>query len=140
MAYTGSCLCGRIAFEIEGELAPIQLCHCRQCRKAQGGAFAAVIPVATSAFRFVRGAGSLKPYESSPGKQRCFCAECGSPVFSRRQSLPGVLRVRAGLIDGPLPVRPAWHAHTGSKCDWWPIDDGLLQYAGACVAQEGGAR
>jgi hypothetical protein len=52
-------------------------------------------------------------------------------VLSRRQSLPGVVRVRAGLINESLPVRPAWHAHTESKCNWWPIEDRLPQYKGA---------
>ncbi|HBS15496.1 GFA family protein, partial [Alloalcanivorax venustensis] len=31
-SYTGSCLCGGIAFEVRGPLAPIQVCHCQQCR------------------------------------------------------------------------------------------------------------
>jgi hypothetical protein len=128
MAYTGSCLCGSVRFHVEGQLQPIQVCHCRQCRKAQGGPFATVIPVAASAFRFVAGEHLLKSYESSPGKQRCFCVNCGSPVFSRRQSQPDVLRVRAGSINEPLDVRPAWHAWVGSSCNWWPIEDGLPQY------------
>ena len=131
MAYTGSCLCGGVSFRIEGELEPIQVCHCRQCRKAQGGPLVTVVPVAASAFRLLSGEELLEAYESSPGKQRLFCSACGSPVLSRRHSLPGVVRVRAGLIDGPLPVRPAWHAHTGSKCNWWAIEDGLPQYEGA---------
>ena len=133
MAYTGSCLCGGLRFQIEGELEPIQLCHCQQCRKAQGGPFAAVIPVATSAFRFVAGEHLLRSYESSPGKLRCFCGNCGSPVYSRRRSLPGIVRVRAGLINEPLKVKPVWHAYTGSKCNWWPIEDGLAQYEKAHV-------
>lgn len=128
MAYTGSCLCGGVRFEIDGELEPIQVCHCLQCRKAQGGPFATAIPVAATAFRFIRGEQLLKSYESSPGKQRLFCGHCGSPVFSRRQALPGVVRVRAGLINEPLEVRPASHAHVGSKCNWWPIEDALPRY------------
>jgi hypothetical protein len=133
MEYSGSCLCGRVSFRIEGELEPIQVCHCQQCRKAQGGPLVTVIPVAAPAFTFVNGEELLRSYESSPGKQRLFCSECGSPVLSRRQSLSGVVRVRAGLINEPLPVRPAWHAHTESKCNWWPIEDGLPQYKGAYV-------
>ena len=128
MGYTGSCLCGEIRFRVESELEPIQLCYCQQCRKAHGGAFAAVIPVAVSAFRLLSGEQSLKAYESSPGKERVFCGRCGSPVFSRRPSVPSVVRLRAGLLDEPVPVKPAWHAHTGSKCSWWSIGDGLPQY------------
>jgi hypothetical protein len=96
MAYTGSCLCGGITFRVETELEPIQVCHCAQCRKAQGGPFAAVIPVAASTFKLLSGEHLLKFYESSPGKQRVFCGCCGSPIYSRRQALPAVVRVRAG--------------------------------------------
>ena len=129
MAYTGGCLCGGITYRVESELEAIQVCHCDQCRKAQGGPFATVIPVATSAFRLLGGEHLLKVYESSPGKQRVFCSQCGSPIFSRRQSVPGVVRLRAGLFNEPLPVEPAWHAYTGSKCNWWPIQDELPQYS-----------
>src|SRR5437773_491584 len=128
MAYTGSCLCGGVSFRVEGELEPIQVCHCQQCRKAHGGPFATVVPVAVSAFRFVSGEQLLKSYESSPGKQRVFCSRCGSPVLSRRQALPNVVRVRVGLINESLKVGLAWHAYAGSKCNWWPIEDGAPQY------------
>ncbi len=125
---TGSCLCGDVSFHVEVALEPIQVCYCGQCRKAQGGAFAAVIPVDASAFHLLRGEQSLKVYESSPGKERVFCGRCGSPVYSRRNSLPGVLRLRAGLLDEPVDALPAWHAYTGSKCSWWTIDDELPQH------------
>jgi hypothetical protein len=131
MTYTGSCLCGSVRFRIEGELQPIQVCYCQQCRKAQGGAFAAVVPVAKADFCLLAGEGFLKPFESSPGKERVFCARCGSPVFSRRDALPDVLRVRAGLIDEPLEVGIAWHAHTASKCGWWEIQDDAPRYEAA---------
>jgi hypothetical protein len=129
MRYTGSCLCGEVSFAVDSELEPIQVCHCEQCRKAHGGPFAAVIPVEVSAFRLLSGEGSLKAYESSPGKERVFCSHCGSPIYSRRPALPSVVRIRAGLFDDPISARPAWHAYTGSKCSWWPIDDGLPQHS-----------
>ncbi len=128
MTYTGACLCAGVRFRIEGELAPIQVCHCSQCRKAQGGPLATVIPVRADAFVLLAGAEALTSYESSPGKHRLFCRHCGSPVYSRRDALPDVVRVRAGLINEPIPVALAWHAHTASKCNWWPIDDDLPQY------------
>lgn len=128
-SHTGSCLCGRVTFRIDAELEPIQVCHCMQCRKAQGGPFATNIPVAAAAFHLLSGAESLKVYASSPGKERLFCGHCGSPVYSRRPSLPLVVRVRAGLINEALQVRPSLHMHTHAKCNWWPIDDGLPQFS-----------
>lgn len=126
--YSGNCLCGGIRFRIEAELEPIQVCHCSQCRKAQGTPFATNTPVAEAAFHFVGGAELLTFFESSPGKQRAFCSRCGSPIFSKRDSLPGVLRIRAGLLNEPLSVRPQAHFHTASKANWWAIEDGLPQF------------
>jgi hypothetical protein len=116
----GSCLCGGIRFQISGPLAAIQICHCSQCRKAQGTPFASNIPVERAAFEFLSGEALLQAYESSPGKQRHFCSRCGSPVFSSRNSLPGIVRIRAGLLEEPLGVRVGSEAHTESRCEWWP--------------------
>ena len=128
--HTGSCLCGAVRFEIAGPLAPIQLCHCGACRKAQGSAFGANIPVTTEDFRLLAGEDSLQAYESSPGKERVFCRTCGSPIFSRLTASPGVVRLRAGSLDAPVGAPLAFHIHTASKADWWPIEDDLLQYPG----------
>lgn len=131
MARTGSCLCGAVRFRIDGPLEPVQVCHCHQCQKAQGGAFAAVVPVSTSAFQLLSGKDALRAYASSPGKERVFCCHCGAPVFSRRTAVPDVVRVRVGLFDEPLGVGIAWHAHTGSRCDWWALpEDGAPRFEG----------
>lgn len=131
--HTGQCLCGGVRFRIEGKLEPIQVCHCSQCRRAQGGPFATNIPVAVESFHLLSGAELLNHYESSPGKQRVFCRRCGSPLYSKRETVPGTLRLRAGLIDEPLSARPAFHFYTASKASWWHIDDGLPQFEHAHV-------
>jgi len=127
--YTGSCLCGGIRFEVNAELGPIDICHCQQCRKAQGTAFATNTPVAASALRITGGADLLKAYESSPGKRRHFCSACGSPIYSQRDAKPDVVRIRVGVINEPLNVRPHAHYHTASKCNWWDITDTLPRLA-----------
>lgn len=124
---TGSCLCGSIRFEITGDLPGIQICHCGACRKAQGAPFATNLPVAEADFHFTSGQETLRAYESSPGKQRVFCSQCGSPIFSRAVAVPGVVRVRAGTLDAPVSARPAVHNFVGSKADWWEITDALPQ-------------
>ncbi|WP_332768538.1 GFA family protein [Phenylobacterium sp.] len=121
--HTGSCLCRAVRFEVAGDLAPIQLCHCGDCRKAQGGAFATNIPVATADFTLLSGEGELRAYESSPGKERVFCGRCGGPVFSRLASKPEVVRLRAGTLDEPVEAEIGFHAYVASKASWWPITD-----------------
>ncbi len=128
LQHVGSCLCQGIRFTIAGQLAPIQVCHCGQCRQAQGGPFATNIPVDTSALSFSAGLDLLRRHESSPGKVRAFCSVCGSPVFSERASLPGVVRIRAGLLAEPVHAQLGFHAYTASKASWWPLEDDLPQH------------
>ncbi len=46
---TGSCLCGAVAFEVDGPIAGIGQCHCSLCRKVSGTASNAVFVVASKA-------------------------------------------------------------------------------------------
>ena len=93
----GSCLCGAVRYQIDGELGPVVLCHCSMCRKAQGSAFTANAPVPARAFRIVQGEAALRAYRSSPHKVRVFCATCGSPIYSRRDGADD-LRIRVGSL------------------------------------------
>jgi hypothetical protein len=127
---TGSCLCGTIRYEIRGELGPIVLCHCTQCRKAQGSAFASNTAVKATDFVIVAGAEALAAYESSPGKKRHFCRRCGSPIISTRDAVPGVVRVRIGTLDSPVETPPSAHIFVEFKAAWDEIRDGRPQYAG----------
>ena len=126
--YTGSCLCGGIGYQVSGELKPIQVCHCRQCRKAQGTPFVTNIPVRAGDFSIVSGKELLREYESSPGKVRVFCGNCGSPIFSRRAADLTTVRLRAGSLDQDLPVRAGFHIFAAHKANWWQIEDELPRY------------
>ena len=39
---TGSCLCGQVRYEVEGELGGFVHCHCQTCRKAHGSAISGI--------------------------------------------------------------------------------------------------
>lgn len=124
----GSCLCGAIAYRIAGKLGPITLCHCAQCRKAQGSAFVAAATVRTAEFSLTRGGEVLRRYESSPGKVRAFCANCGSPIYSQRASEAETLRLRVGTLDTPISAKPAAHIWVEGKAEWDEICDAIAQY------------
>lgn len=127
--HAGSCLCGGVRYEIRGAIGPVTLCHCAQCRKAQGSACVAAAPVARADFHLLAGAELLAAWESSPGKERVFCRRCGSPVLSRRAADPDVLRLRVGTLDTPLERRPAAHIWVADKAGWDLIEDSIPQYA-----------
>ncbi|MBB4863164.1 hypothetical protein HNP46_002011 [Pseudomonas nitritireducens] len=129
--HTGGCLCGAVRYEISGELAAIQVCHCSQCRKAQGGPFATNVPVERAAFRLLSGESQLAEYRATPDKQRVFCRTCGSPIYSAREALPEVLRVRAGTLDEPVRTKLEAHYYVESGAGWWPLEDNLPRHGGA---------
>ena len=119
---TGSCLCGGIRFCILGPLDAVQVCHCGQCRKAQGGPFATNIPVARSALQWLAGGHLLRRYESSPGKTRLFCTRCGSHIMAERESQPTVL-LRLGCLDTPITDKPRAHIWRSQAASWYDPAD-----------------
>lgn len=122
---TGSCLCGGVRYEIDGRIGPFGYCHCVTCRKAQGGPFVTGAPVRTKYFRLLSGADLVSEYESSPGKLRCFCRTCGSPLWSRRRADPDELRIRLGLLNEDPGRRPMVHVWLGEKAPWFEVTDDL---------------
>ncbi len=129
---TGSCLCGGIQFTITGPLNPIQLCHCQQCRKAQGAPFASNVPVDVNNLEFTQGQELFGEFESQTreGKYRVFCSRCGSPIMSRLSTKPDVVRVRVGTLDEPFTGKIALHQFVAHKAAWWDIPDDLPQHDG----------
>ena len=123
----GSCLCGNVRYEACGEALGINYCHCRQCRKASGTAFATNAGVARSRFEILEGEDSLAAYATSPGKARRFCRRCGSPIFSESERSPEVVYVRIGTLDDDEGLAPDVHIHVGSKAAWYEIRDELPQ-------------
>jgi hypothetical protein len=127
--HKGSCLCGAIHYEINHEIDSVLLCHCSRCRKANGSAFAANAPVPTKDFRIVQGEAQLSVFRTAEGVQRLFCSVCASPIISRRENAPEVVRLRIGTLDTPLGIKPSAHIFTASKAEWLCIHDDLPQYA-----------
>jgi len=125
--HRGSCLCGSIKYVVHGELGDAVYCHCSRCRKASGTAFAANSAINEAAFEIVSGNEELKTFSTPEGVHRVFCSVCGSPIFGKRDGLPGVLRLRLGSLDTKTDA-PKAHIFVGSKADWDDIHDALPQH------------
>lgn len=124
----GRCLCGGIVYQVDGEFSAIDLCHCSYCRRSSGSAFQSNATVQVAEFRFLSGEDLLREYESSPGKFRCFCSACGSPIYARLPKFPTILRLRMGTLDGDPGSRPQGHYDVASKAPWYTIDGDLPQH------------
>ncbi|TNF97570.1 MAG: GFA family protein [Gammaproteobacteria bacterium] len=126
--YKGGCLCGQVRFEISGNIRNIVYCHCSQCRKAQGSAFATNGIVDITNFNLLSGKSELTGYESSPGQTKYFCKHCGSPIMSKNVTRPNEVRVRLGTIESDIQERPEAHIFVTSKANWEDIFGNIPQY------------
>ena len=126
--FKGSCLCGQIRYEIQGELSDFGYCHCTSCRKASGSAHGANAGLARSNFSLSDPHDSLREYESSPAKFRVFCSNCGSPLYAYLSSTPDLIRVRLGTLDTTFTKHAKAHTFVGDKATWEDISGDLPQF------------
>lgn len=126
MAISGSCLCGTVSYEITGSFETIGHCHCSVCRKSHGAAFTTWGIINPNRFRWTSGVEFVEGYKSSPGRERCFCKKCGSPLVATHSGK--VTEVVLGTVDSDPGVRPSEHVFVGSKAPWYEIADGLPQF------------
>ena len=127
---TGSCLCGNVAFEIDGKIGPIGQCHCSKCRKASGADGNAVCHTAARSLRWLRGSERIKRWYAPQGQpwSSAFCDNCGGPVPYMNKDQK-IFFVPAGCFDDDPGHRGyAAHIFVGSKAPWVTINDGAPQY------------
>jgi len=127
----GSCACGRISYEIRGELiGPVTYCHCWRCRKHSGSSFGTTVGVAAADFVVVSGRDLLSSWESSANVHRFFASCCGSPIYKRDDRTPQVLGFRLGTLDSDPSRKGALHFMTDSLAPWVEICDSLPRRGG----------
>ena len=131
-ALKGSCLCGAVRFSVSQPVTELRACHCVHCQKTSGaaGSVNAVLPA--SAFKITRGTPKRYAAKADSGRtlMRYFCGDCGSPIYSHRETTPETVVVRAGAFDNPPPMTIGTHIWTKSKRPWATIDPSCKQLEG----------
>ena len=121
MSISGSCLCGKVRYEVAGSLGEVANCYCSMCRKAHGAAFATYANVRAEDFRWTAGEAFVSEYAASQNGGRCFCKNCGSLVAARYAGR--IFQITLGTLDDDPGVRPGMHIFVGSKASWYEIAD-----------------
>ena len=123
----GSCLCGNVRYEILGKVGEIVHCHCQTCRKAHGAAFSSVAAVSDNDFR-LNDAGMLSSFESSAGKKRYFCQNCGTQIYAKRENTKHII-LRLGSLDSDPSSSEKAHIWLSQKATWYEVDSKLPQFS-----------
>ena len=131
MNQEGGCACGAVRYKLTAPPLIVHACHCRDCQRLTGTAFATNIwierrcvesngaPLSSTTVA----AGSGKPH------QIFRCAKCATAMWSKYHAAPGdTVLLRAGTLDNPDAVTPDVHIFTQSKQPWVVIPEGAEQY------------
>ncbi len=94
---SGSCHCGAVAFEVEGEIGEVLECNCSMCRRR--GHLHWTVP--RESFHLLRGEEALRTYTFGSGVARhLFCGTCGICSFYVPRSDPDKVSVNLRCVDG----------------------------------------
>lgn len=129
---TGGCLCGAVRFAVSAPVEALRACHCTHCQKSSGAGASVNAVVPGAAFAITRGAPKRYDDRADSGRtlERYFCADCGSPVYSRRAGTTERVVVRAGAFDDSGGMRITSHIWTRSARPWSHIDPACEQLPG----------
>ncbi|MFM2479977.1 GFA family protein [Celerinatantimonas sp. YJH-8] len=100
---SGGCVCGKVQFTVEDDFEHFYFCHCEQCRKMTGSAFATNLFTRPDNIQWTEGQEFIKRYEHPTRTfSQVFCTHCGS-------SLPYVSKSGKALIvpAGSLNTEPS---------------------------------
>jgi hypothetical protein len=119
---TATCRCGQLKAECHGEPVRISACHCLDCQRRSGSAFAAQARFPVDQVQFSGGSTEwVHVGESGSVTDFHFCPHCGSTVWYRGGGLPDLIAVAIGAFADPDFPAPHFSVWEERKHDWVQI-------------------
>ena len=128
---TASCRCGQLRATVTGEPVRMSVCHCLNCKKRSGSAFAAQARWSVGQATFE---GRSKSFEKAGDSGNVatfyFCPDCGSDVYYLiNGKFDDLVAIPLGAFDDPFFFRPDYSVYEGRKYDWLVIaGDGIEHF------------
>jgi hypothetical protein len=123
----GGCMCGAVRYSMQSPPLVVHCCHCTECQRQNGSAFAVNAMIEHDRIEIIRGetvAGHM-PAESGGGQTVHRCGNCGVILWSHYSGAgPAIAFVRAGTLDDPSVCPPDIHIFTRSKQPWVVLPEG----------------
>ena len=125
---TASCRCGQLRATVTGDPVRVSVCHCLNCKKRSGSAFAVqarwpddqvAIEVRSQPFKKISDSGNWAVFH--------FCPDCGSDLFYRNDGpsveakLADLVAIPLGAFDDPFFLTPRFSVWESRKPDWIAI-------------------
>ena len=114
----GGCACGELRYRLKIRPMWVGACHCRNCQRLTGGAFAMNAIIEKDAVELISGTPALFELKGGSGQQHdvYFCKNCGTHIWNEYHGFPGIAWfVRVGTLDDPNLLKPDVHVFTRWK-------------------------
>ncbi len=116
----GGCSCGAVRFRLTSPPMFVHCCHCRDCQRQTGGAFAINALIETDRIEILSGSPQPVSMPTDSGRPHDIyrCPKCQVAVWSDYGRRPYLRFVRVSTLDDPTALTPDVHIYTRSKLPW----------------------
>jgi hypothetical protein len=120
---TASCRCGQLTATVTGDPVRVSVCHCLNCKKRSGSAFAVQARWPSAQVQIEGRSNSfVKTADSGNSATFRFCPECGSDVYYTNAGVfEDLLAIPLGAFDDPFFLQPGVSVWESRKHDWVEI-------------------
>jgi hypothetical protein len=128
--FSGSCFCGEVKYRLTSPPMFVNCCHCTDCQKQTGSAFAINAVIETSRIEILAGAPAPVTVRTDSGRPHDIhrCPACKTALWSDYGRRPAIRFVRVATLDDPSALAPKAHIFTRSKLSWVTLPEGARAF------------
>jgi hypothetical protein len=116
----GGCYCGRVRYRMHGDPITVNACHCRDCQRLTGSAFAINAMIERDRVDLLAGL----PVADAEGAIRC--PHCRTLLWASHPMFgEGIVFLRAGTLDENERIVPEHHFFVRSRHPWVTVPKGV---------------
>lgn len=122
----GRCSCGEVRYGMVGPPLIVHACHCSECQRLTGSAFALNALIESERVKLMSGELEPVPVTGASGRDQTVfrCRRCRVALWSH---YPGagsrICFVRVGTLEDPARLPPDIHIYTSSKLPWLALPE-----------------
>jgi len=116
----GGCFCGAVRYRLLARPMFVNCCHCLDCQRQTGGAFAINAIVEAANIKLLKGKPRAVSMPTASGRPHDIhrCAKCATALWSDYGRRRVMLFLRVSTLDKPHAIAPDAHIFTRSKVPW----------------------
>ncbi|WP_293906001.1 GFA family protein [Phenylobacterium sp.] len=123
----GGCACGAVRYRLSSGPMFVNCCHCQDCQRQVGSAFAINAIIETDRIEVLSGetAVSATPTDSGRPHDVYRCTACGTALWSDYGRRRVLSFLRAATLDDRNALPPDVHIFTRTKLPWVVLPEGV---------------